>query len=162
MSIRMMLLSLWRYLQAYLKWDIEIEKIDTSYMVDYFAKHYKKVVSIPSQLVTEFENDSLKVTAAARLDCLTNGSVFSSIGRVCVLRNPIHTLASRMQKEYPVLYEFQAVKQSKLHEYDSPRMLSITKHLLIESSFNDIVNVHRYFIECLTLMIPLDIRLHEP
>lgn len=37
-------------MQAYLKWDIEIEKIETSVMVDYFAKHYKKVVSIPRSL----------------------------------------------------------------------------------------------------------------
>jgi hypothetical protein len=48
-----------------------------------------------------------------------------------------------MQREYPVLYEFQAVKQSKFHDYDGPRTLSITQHLLIESSFNDIINIHR-------------------
>jgi hypothetical protein len=33
-----------------LKGDIEIERIKTSVMVDYFATHYKKVVSILSSL----------------------------------------------------------------------------------------------------------------
>ncbi|KAG0579697.1 hypothetical protein KC19_4G117600 [Ceratodon purpureus] len=77
-----------RNMKAYLKWDIDIEKVETSVMVDYFATHYKRV------------------------------------------------------REYPVLYEFQAVKQSKLNDYDGPRTLSITKHLLIESSFDDIINIH--------------------
>jgi len=48
-----------------------------------------------------------------------------------------------MQREYPVLYEFQAVKPSRSLNQEIKRTLSITKHLLIESSENDIINVHR-------------------
>lgn len=77
-----------RNMKAYLKWDIGIERIETSIMVDFFTKHYKKV------------------------------------------------------REYPVLYEFQALKQSRSHKHDGSRTLCITKHLLIESFVNDIINVH--------------------
>lgn len=37
-------------MQAYLKWDIGIERIETSIMVDFFTKHYKKVVSVLDNL----------------------------------------------------------------------------------------------------------------
>jgi len=42
-----------------------------------------------------------------------------------------------------VLYEFQAVKPCRSLNQEITRTLSITKHLLIESSQNDIINVHR-------------------
>lgn len=48
-----------------------------------------------------------------------------------------------MQRDYPVFYEFQAVKPSRVLNQEIKRTLRITKHLLIESSENDIINVHR-------------------
>lgn len=56
----------------------------------------------------------------------------------------IDLLATHYKKvrEYPVLYEFQAVKPSRSHNPDRLHSLSITKHLLIESFEGDIINVH--------------------
>lgn len=32
-------------MQTHLKWDIEIERVETSFMEDYYSRRYKKVVS---------------------------------------------------------------------------------------------------------------------
>lgn len=66
-----------------------------------------------------------------------------------------------MQREYPVLYEFQALKQSRSHKHDGPRTLCITKHLLIESFVNDIINVHRLLITLCTFFSNLHFLIQE-
>ncbi|KAG0590844.1 hypothetical protein KC19_1G130600 [Ceratodon purpureus] len=77
-----------RNMKTNLKRDIEIEKIETSVMTDYYTERYKKV------------------------------------------------------REYPILYEFQALKPSRSLKKDIPRTLRITKHLLIESTQDELINVH--------------------
>lgn len=66
----------------------------------------------------------------------------------CPLPEPSLTknemLACWLQRESPVLYEFQVIKRLDVQRQERERTLCLTKDYCIEKSGDEVIGVHRY------------------